>query len=70
MGDRLTISDFLIKPIDRIKKYPLLLQKILEYTEKQSEVEQLEQAIEIVDKILKQTNEMMEFGRLTNYDVS
>ncbi|KAF5294447.1 hypothetical protein FQR65_LT01573 [Abscondita terminalis] len=52
------LSSFLIKPMQRITRYPLLISKILEYTHENSpDREYLEQALIIADGFLKRLNE-------------
>uniref|UniRef100_A0A8U8CCB2 non-specific serine/threonine protein kinase n=1 Tax=Geospiza parvula TaxID=87175 RepID=A0A8U8CCB2_GEOPR len=52
ISQRLTISDFLIKPIQRITKYQLLLKK----------------AVELMCLVPKRCNDMMNLGRLQGFE--
>lgn len=64
------MQDLLIKPVQRITKYPLLLQDILKYTERCEEpTELLIQAIEMMKMIPNAANNMMEVGRIQGFEV-
>ncbi|XP_077393582.1 kalirin isoform X1 [Festucalex cinctus] len=66
---RLTISDFLIKPIQRITKYKLLLQDFQNYSSKAGmDCEQIEQAVDLMSQVPKLCNDMMNLGRLQGYE--
>lgn len=66
---RLTISDFLIKPIQRITKYQLLLKDFLKYSLKAGmDCEQIEKAVNIMSQVPKLCNDMMNLGRLQGYE--
>uniref|UniRef100_A0A3Q2Z9T8 Kalirin RhoGEF kinase a n=1 Tax=Hippocampus comes TaxID=109280 RepID=A0A3Q2Z9T8_HIPCM len=66
---RLTISDFLIKPIQRITKYQLLLKDFLKYSSKAGmDCEQIEQAVDLMSQVPKLCNDMMNLGRLQGYE--
>lgn len=73
MGHKLTLGDLLIKPVQRIMKYQLLLRDIFKYTERarlQAEVESLRTALKIMQVVPKAANDMMDVGRLKGFDVS
>ncbi|XP_066905736.1 intersectin-1 isoform X4 [Halyomorpha halys] len=54
----LPLSSFLIKPMQRITKYPLLISKILEYTPKEhSDRQNLEEALQKAEDLCSQVNE-------------
>uniref|UniRef100_UPI003AAE5F69 kalirin n=1 Tax=Centroberyx gerrardi TaxID=166262 RepID=UPI003AAE5F69 len=67
---RLSISDFLIKPIQRITKYQLLLKDFLKYSVKAGiDCEQIEKAVDLMSQVPKLCNDMMNLGRLQGYEV-
>ncbi|EFX84744.1 hypothetical protein DAPPUDRAFT_314612 [Daphnia pulex] len=71
LGHRLTICDLLIKPVQRITKYQLLLRDLVRYTEKgslQDEVDTLSRALHIMTIVPKMANDMMMVGRLQGFD--
>uniref|UniRef100_A0A8C9XEM8 non-specific serine/threonine protein kinase n=1 Tax=Sander lucioperca TaxID=283035 RepID=A0A8C9XEM8_SANLU len=66
---RLTLSDFLIKPIQRITKYQLLLKDFLKYSSKAGiDCEQIEKAVDLMSQVPKLCNDMMNLGRLQGYE--
>ncbi|XP_045553977.1 LOW QUALITY PROTEIN: kalirin [Salmo salar] len=66
---RMSISDFLIKPIQRITKYQLLLKDFLKYTSKAGmHCEEIERAVELMSLVPKRCNDMMNLGRLQGYE--
>uniref|UniRef100_A0A6Q2XXB2 Rho guanine nucleotide exchange factor 25 n=1 Tax=Esox lucius TaxID=8010 RepID=A0A6Q2XXB2_ESOLU len=66
---RMSISDFLIKPIQRITKYQLLLKDFLKYTSKAGlDCEEIERAVELMSLVPKRCNDMMNLGRLQGYE--
>lgn len=71
LGHRLQICDLLIKPVQRITKYQLLLRQILELTEKttlENEIQDLKNAVHVMMVIPKAANDMMDVGRLQGFD--
>ncbi|XP_032045750.1 kalirin isoform X10 [Aythya fuligula] len=69
INQRLTISDFLIKPIQRITKYQLLLKDFLRYSEKAGlECSDIEKAVELMCLVPKRCNDMMNLGRLQGFE--
>uniref|UniRef100_A0A3Q2ZRW5 DH domain-containing protein n=1 Tax=Kryptolebias marmoratus TaxID=37003 RepID=A0A3Q2ZRW5_KRYMA len=61
----MSISDYLIKPIQRITKYQLLLKDFLKYTSKAGlDTEEIEKAVELMSLVPKRCNDMMNLGRL------
>lgn len=72
LGQKLQICDLLIKPVQRMMKYQLLLKDVLKYTERAglaAEAEALRQAYEIMIVVPKSANDMMDVGRLQGFDV-
>lgn len=64
------IQDLLIKPVQRIMKYQLLLKDILKYTEKcQESTITLHKAMDVMHTVPKAANNMMEVGRLQGFEV-
>ncbi|XP_060118775.1 kalirin isoform X1 [Heteronotia binoei] len=69
ISQRLTLSDFLIKPIQRITKYQLLLKDFLKYSEKAGlECSETEKAVELMCLVPKRCNDMMNLGRLQGFE--
>ncbi|KAF9800361.1 hypothetical protein SFRURICE_015871 [Spodoptera frugiperda] len=71
LGQKLQLGDLLIKPIQRIQKYHLLVKKILAYSEQGNApphvVAALREAVECTDIIPKNANNMMDVGRLQGF---
>uniref|UniRef100_A0A3P9QG14 Kalirin RhoGEF kinase b n=1 Tax=Poecilia reticulata TaxID=8081 RepID=A0A3P9QG14_POERE len=66
---RMSISDYLIKPIQRITKYQLLLKDFLKYTTKAGlDCEEVQKAVELMSLVPKRCNDMMNLGRLQGYE--
>ncbi|XP_058474523.1 kalirin-like isoform X1 [Solea solea] len=66
---RMSISDYLIKPIQRITKYQLLLKDFLKYTSKAGlDCEEVEKALDLMSLVPKRCNDMMNLGRLQGYE--
>ncbi|KAL7369970.1 hypothetical protein ABVT39_014719 [Epinephelus coioides] len=66
---RMSISDYLIKPIQRITKYQLLLKDFLKYTSKAGlDCDEIEKAVELMSLVPKRCNDMMNLGRLQGYE--
>ncbi|XP_059427564.1 kalirin RhoGEF kinase b isoform X1 [Carassius carassius] len=69
VNSRLSISDYLIKPIQRITKYQLLLKDFLKYSTKAGlDCKEIEKAVELMSLVPKQCNDMMNLGRLQGYE--
>ncbi|XP_068189975.1 triple functional domain protein isoform X2 [Antennarius striatus] len=69
LGHRLQISDLLIKPVQRIMKYQLLLKDFLKHSKKAGlESVELEKAVEVMCIVPKRCNDMMNVGRLQGFD--
>ncbi|XP_068619669.1 kalirin isoform X3 [Battus philenor] len=71
LGHKLQLGDLLIKPIQRIQKYHLLVKKILAYSESANEPEEvivaLQDAVLCTSIIPKNANDMMDVGRLQGF---
>uniref|UniRef100_UPI0037E9BC8D triple functional domain protein isoform X2 n=1 Tax=Semicossyphus pulcher TaxID=241346 RepID=UPI0037E9BC8D len=69
LGQRLQITDLLIKPVQRIMKYQLLLKDFLKHSKKAGlESMELEKAVEVMCIVPKRCNDMMNVGRLQGFD--
>uniref|UniRef100_A0A8C2JZM5 Kalirin RhoGEF kinase n=1 Tax=Cyprinus carpio TaxID=7962 RepID=A0A8C2JZM5_CYPCA len=69
VNSRLSISDYLIKPIQRITKYQLLLKDFLKYSTKADlDCKEIEKAVDLMSLVPKQCNDMMNLGRLQGYE--
>ncbi|XP_050967878.1 rho guanine nucleotide exchange factor 25 [Labeo rohita] len=69
LGHRLQLNDLLIKPVQRIMKYQLLLKDFLKYyTKAGRQTEDLERAVEVMRFVPKRCNDMMNVGRLQGFE--
>uniref|UniRef100_A0A665UPL2 Trio Rho guanine nucleotide exchange factor b n=1 Tax=Echeneis naucrates TaxID=173247 RepID=A0A665UPL2_ECHNA len=69
LGHRLQVTDLLIKPVQRIMKYQLLLKDLLKVSKKAGvETTELEKAVEVMCVVPKRCNDMMNVGRLQGFD--
>ncbi|XP_038645451.1 kalirin isoform X7 [Scyliorhinus canicula] len=69
LGSRLSLSDFLIKPIQRITKYQLLIKDFLKFSEKAGqECSEIEKAANVMYLVPKRCNDMMNLGRLEDFE--
>ncbi|TRZ02547.1 hypothetical protein DNTS_026592 [Danionella cerebrum] len=69
LGHRLQLNDLLIKPVQRIMKYQLLLKDFLKYyTRAGRQTEDLESAVEVMCYVPKRCNDMMNVGRLQGFE--
>ncbi|CAH1132932.1 unnamed protein product [Ceutorhynchus assimilis] len=71
LGHKLQLCDLLIKPVQRIMKYQLMLKDILKYTERSGlkhEFETLKAAYKIMVVVPKNANDMMDVGRLQGFE--
>ncbi|XP_067467548.1 triple functional domain protein isoform X1 [Thunnus thynnus] len=69
LNHRLQITDLLIKPVQRIMKYQLLLKDFLKHSKKAGlESMELEKAVEVMCIVPKRCNDMMNVGRLQGFD--
>ncbi|ESN93100.1 hypothetical protein HELRODRAFT_69535, partial [Helobdella robusta] len=69
LGHRLQLADLLIKPVQRIMKYQLLLKDILKYTERAHlNTTDLEKALKVMHVVPKAADDMMNVGRLQGFD--
>uniref|UniRef100_A0A8C2XPW3 non-specific serine/threonine protein kinase n=1 Tax=Cyclopterus lumpus TaxID=8103 RepID=A0A8C2XPW3_CYCLU len=69
MGHRLQITDLLIKPVQRIMKYQLLLKDLHKLSKKAGvDTTELEKAVEVMCVVPKRCNDMMNVGRLQGFE--
>uniref|UniRef100_A0A9J8DGQ5 non-specific serine/threonine protein kinase n=1 Tax=Cyprinus carpio carpio TaxID=630221 RepID=A0A9J8DGQ5_CYPCA len=69
LGHRLQITDLLIKPVQRIMKYQLLLKDFLKFSKKAGlDTIEVEKAVEVMCVVPKRCNDMMNVGRLQGFD--
>nr|XP_039274741.1 kalirin-like isoform X3 [Styela clava] len=68
-GRKLDIAGYLIKPVQRIMKYQLLLKDILKYTDRAKlDCQLLRDAVEVMHVVPKHANDMMMVGRMKGYE--
>ncbi|XP_076410239.1 rho guanine nucleotide exchange factor 25 isoform X5 [Peromyscus maniculatus bairdii] len=69
LGHRLQLNDLLIKPVQRIMKYQLLLKDFLKYYSRAGlGTDELEQAVEVMCFVPKRCDDMMSLGRLRGFE--
>ncbi|KAG0715143.1 Triple functional domain protein [Chionoecetes opilio] len=71
LGHKLQLPDLLIKPVQRLMKYQLLLRDIHKHTERAKltqEAESIKKALNIMIVVPKAANDMMNVGRLQGFD--
>lgn len=63
------IASFLIKPVQRITKYQLLLKDLMKSAQKADmSYEQLEEAVQLMQDVPKQANDAMALSMIVGYD--
>lgn len=68
LGFREDIASFLIKPVQRITKYQLLLKDLLKSSQKAGwNVPLLEQALQLMQDVPKQANDAMALSMIVGY---
>ena len=73
LGFKLRLTDLLIKPIQRLTKYHMLLEAILKHSHRAGLTEEaaaIEQAFHVMTIVPNQANDMMDIGRLQGFEVS
>ncbi|XP_070538296.1 guanine nucleotide exchange factor DBS-like isoform X3 [Ptychodera flava] len=65
---RLPLSAYLLKPVQRITKYQLLLKEMLKFSHNEEGYEALEEAMETMLHVLKYVNDSMHQLRITGFD--
>uniref|UniRef100_A0A8D8Y3N1 Triple functional domain protein n=2 Tax=Cacopsylla melanoneura TaxID=428564 RepID=A0A8D8Y3N1_9HEMI len=71
LGHKLQLNDLLIKPVQRIMKYQLMLKDLYKYTERaklNAHLDSLKQAMQVMHEVPKNANDMMDVGRLQGFD--
>lgn len=69
LKQKLNIQDLLIKPVQRIMKYQLMLKEIKKYMEKEGkDCKSIIRAIEIMVTVPKNADDMMNVGRLQGFE--
>ncbi|KAG9277206.1 rho guanine nucleotide exchange factor 25 isoform X1 [Astyanax mexicanus] len=69
LGHRLQLNDLLIKPVQRIMKYQLLLKDFLKhYVKTGNHTEEIERAVEVMCFVPKRCNDMMNVARLQGFE--
>ncbi|CAO4361588.1 unnamed protein product [Caenorhabditis nigoni] len=69
LGHKVALCDLLIKPVQRIMKYQLLLKDILKFTERAKDrPDVLKKALGVMHVVPKACDDMMQVGRLQNFD--
>ena len=71
LGFKLRLTDLLIKPIQRLTKYHMLLEAIVKYSQRASlteEAEALSKAFHVMTVVPNQANDMMDIGRLQGFE--
>ena len=72
LGFKLRLTDLLIKPIQRLTKYHMLLEAIVKYSQRAGcteEAEALSKAFLVMTIVPNQANDMMDIGRLQGFEV-
>ncbi|XP_038645444.1 kalirin-like isoform X2 [Scyliorhinus canicula] len=68
LGETFSLSDYLIKPVQRITKYQLLLRDFLKYSEQAGfECSEIMKAVDVMYHVPKRCNDMMNLGRLEGF---
>ncbi|XP_078260745.1 rho guanine nucleotide exchange factor 25-like [Rhinoraja longicauda] len=64
-----SLSDYLIKPVQRITKYQLLLKDFYKYSEKAGfDTTEIVKAVGVMHRVPKRCNDMMNLGRLEGFN--
>ncbi len=72
LGDSMDLSSYLLKPVQRISKYSLLLQEILDecVPDQSGEREEIQAAVEVVRFQLRHGNDLLTMDAIRDCDVS
>ncbi|XP_040567429.1 triple functional domain protein isoform X3 [Lepeophtheirus salmonis] len=71
LGFKLRLTDLLIKPVQRLTKYHMLLEAILKYSQRAGmleEAEAISRAFHVMTIVPNQANDMMDIGRLQGFE--
>lgn len=70
---KLLLRDLLIKPVQRVTKYQLILKDLLKYSKKIGNIEEtasIQRAIDIMQTITRIANDTMDLERIEGFNVS
>lgn len=70
LGHKLPLAAYLLKPVQRITKYQLLLKDLLKYSNGYSHYSKLKGALDCMLVILKCVNDRMHQNAITGFTVS
>lgn len=72
LGDSMDLSSYLLKPVQRISKYSLLLQEILEdcVSDQSEEKQEIQAALDVVRFQLRHGNDLLTMDAIRDCDVS
>ncbi|XP_072903403.1 rho guanine nucleotide exchange factor 25-like [Hemitrygon akajei] len=69
LNEKFSLSDYLIKPVQRITKYQLLLKDFYKYSEKAGfDCSEIAKAVDVMFLVPKRCNDMMNLGRLSGFN--
>ncbi|XP_058404498.1 guanine nucleotide exchange factor DBS isoform X3 [Diceros bicornis minor] len=68
LDHKLSLDSYLLKPVQRITKYQLLLKEMLKYSKSCAGAEDLQEALSSILGILKAVNDSMHLIAITGYD--
>ncbi|XP_014215398.1 guanine nucleotide exchange factor DBS-like isoform X2 [Copidosoma floridanum] len=67
LGHKLPLAAYLLKPVQRITKYQLLLKDLLKYSDEQSSCSELQEALDCMLVVLKCVNDSMHQTAITGF---
>ncbi|CAF5172776.1 unnamed protein product, partial [Rotaria sp. Silwood1] len=67
LGHRLPLDSYLLKPIQRIAQYQLLLKEMIKYTRDEQERLHLQEALRVMLNILCNLNDVMHSTQIVGY---
>ncbi|UJR27532.1 hypothetical protein I4U23_008815 [Adineta vaga] len=67
LGHRLPLDSYLLKPIQRITQYQLLLKELIKYTRNEQECLHLQEALRVMLNILSDLNDVMHSTQIVGY---
>lgn len=70
LGHKLPLAAYLLKPVQRITKYQLLLKDLLKYSDEPSCCNKLQEALDCMLVVLKCVNDSMHQTAITGFGVS
>ncbi|XP_019620399.1 PREDICTED: guanine nucleotide exchange factor DBS-like isoform X2 [Branchiostoma belcheri] len=68
LGHKLPLEAYLLKPVQRITKYQLLLKEMLKYTQDQEGRQDIDDALATMLEVLKNVNDIMHQIAITGFD--